>query len=148
MTRLAFVLVVAAAASVLAGGAPTSTTTSTLSSTSTTTLPGCIAGATYDSILCRIDELASDVSAADLGRLKDGIAGALAKARKQVVKAQGAGGKTAKTQLKKAAKSLDTFRHKLDSNNAHHLIQKETRDDFRSRAADIAKDIGTLRGTL
>src|SRR6185369_8584782 len=131
----------------LAGSTTTSPGTST---TTTTMLAGtCTIAPTYESILCRLDELIADVSqASDLGRLKQGIAQAVAKARKQVAKAEGGSSKVAKNQLKKAAKSLDTFRHKLDSNNAKRLIPKPTRDGLRSRAADIRTDVNTLRGML
>lgn len=134
------------------GLAGTSTTTTTTSpAPTTTTEPGaCGSEATFASILCRLDALVADTgNASDLGRLKQGIVNAVKKARKQAGKAASAGaGKVARTQLKKAAKSLDTFRHKLDSNNAKRLIPQPTREGFRSRAADIHDDVNTLRGTL
>jgi hypothetical protein len=120
-------------------------------STTTTTLPGaCLVAPTYESILCRIDTLVGDVtSAGDLGRLKQGILNAITKARQQAAKAAGAGtGKVAKNQLKKCAKSLESFRHKLDSNNAKKIVPQATRDAFRQRAADVKIDVGALRGTL
>jgi len=87
----------------LAGSTTTSPGPSTTTTTTTTTLAGtCAIAPTYESILCRLDELIHDVSqASDLARLKQGIAQAVAKARKQIAKAQGGSSKVAKNQLKK-----------------------------------------------
>lgn len=132
-------------------GLATTTTTSASTSTTTTTLAGgCAVAPTYESILCRIDLLVADVTAAgDLGRLRQGILNAITKARKQAARAAQAGtGKIAKNQLKKCAKSLESFRHKLDSHSAKKIVPQATRDAFRQRAADVKTDVGTLRGTL
>ena len=135
-------------------GLASSSTTTTIGSTSTTTttLAGsCVVAPTYESILCRIDLLVTDVTnAGDLGRLKQGILNAVTKARTQAAKAAAPGTKTKvqKNQLKKCAKSLESFRHKLDSNNAKKIIPQATRDAFRQRAADIKVDVVALRGTL
>lgn len=132
------------------GAVGLSSTTTPVSTTTTTTTPGqCVVAPTYSSILCRIDALLDDVNGSTaLGRSQQSIANALAKARKQVAKAQGGSGKVAKNQLKKAAKSLETFRHKLDSHTTKRIIPKPVRDDFRDRAAAIKTDVGTLRATL
>src|SRR5262245_38478811 len=127
----------------LAGGTTTTTTTTLLPS-------GCADAATYADILCRLDALITDVqSATDLGRLKSGILAAATKARKQAAKAADSSqSKVAKTQLKKCAHSLDSFRHKLDSNNAKKIIPLTTRETLRTSARDIKTDVGALRGTL
>lgn len=118
----------------------------------TTTVPagGCDRAPTYASILCRLDALVTDVGAAtDLGCLKRGLLGAATKARKQARKAADtAKSKTAKTQLKKCARSLDAFRHKLDSNNAKTIVPAAIRDGFREVANAIKTDATALRGTL
>jgi hypothetical protein len=135
----------------LVGLATTSTTVASTSTTTTTLAGGCVVAPTYESILCRIDLLIADAtSASDLGRLKQGILNAITKARKQAGRAAApeTKSKVAKNQLKKCAKSLESFRHKLDSNNAKKIIPQATRDDFRQRAADIKTDVVTLRGTL
>ena len=146
-------LLVGMAVTMAVAGGPTTTTTTTATSTSTTTttlLGGCEATPTFASLLCRIDALIAVVQgASDLGRLKPGILGSAQKARKQCAKAESAGtGKVASNQLKKCAKTLDTFRHKLDSNNAKKLIPAETRDFLRGEAQKIHGDVNTLRGTL
>jgi len=129
----------------------TSTTmASTTSSTTTTTVPGgCTVDATYDSILCRIDALIVVVQdATDLGRFQNGVLTSLQHARKQAATAQAGKLRTAKNQLKKSAHTLDTFRHKLDSLNAKHVIPADTRSTLRAAADDIRTSINTLRGTL
>jgi hypothetical protein len=101
--------------------------------------------------MCRLDALIASVNAAtDLARLKQNILNSAQKAKKQCTKAQTAGtGKVALNQLKKCAKSLDTFRHKLGSNNARQLIPQETRDFFRDDvAAPLRSDVNSLRGSL
>ncbi len=133
------------------GAVPSTTATPTTSSTTTTTTlaGGCPAGATFDAILCLLDQLIADEdSAPDLGRLRTGIRNAVVKARKQAAKARDAGaGKVAKTQLKKASHSLVTFEHKLASNNAKKIGQA-TRDGLRAASAGIRGEMQTLRGTL
>jgi hypothetical protein len=133
----------------LAFGGP-GTTTTTSSTTTTTLLGGCTVEATFDSIMCRIDALIDVVGAAtDLGRFKDGSLKSAQKAKKQCGTAQAAGtGRTALNQLKKCAKTLDSFRHRLSSNNARKTIPQETRDFFRDDlAAPLRSDVNTLRYT-
>lgn len=129
---------------------PTTSVPPTTSSTTTTLAGGCTLAPTFDSILCLLDALVTDVDgASDLGRLKAGIRSAAVKARKQATKARDAGtGKVAKTQLKKAAHTLTTFEHKLDSNNAKKLIPQATRDALRAQSAQIRGEMQGLRGTL
>lgn len=127
-------------------------TTSTTTSTTTTTLPGeCAVEATFASVLCRLDALIAAVNAAtDMGRLKQNILNSAQKAKKQCAKAADAGtGKVASNQLKKCAKSLGTFRHKLGSNNARKIIPEGTRMHFRDTLAEpLRSDVNTLRGTV
>jgi len=130
---------------------PATSTTTTTSPSTTTTLPtGCPQAPTFASILCLLDELAADVqNASDLGRLKNGLANALAKAKKQAQKAASAGtGKVAKTQAKKTAKTLGSFEHKLASRSARKIIPQATRDALRSASALIRSELDTLRGSL
>ena len=105
----------------------------------------------FTSVLCRLDALVLYVQgSSDLGRLKQGIVGTATKARKQCKKASDAGaGKVASNQLKKCAKTLDTFRHKLDSNNAKNLISAEVRDYLRDDiASPLRADVNSLRGSV
>src|SRR6185503_6073448 len=121
----------------------TSTTTSTLAS-------ACVVAPVFSSVLCRLDELVAAVGErTDLGRLKEGIAKSASKARRQCQTAAAATGRTASNQLKKCGKTLGTFRHKLDSNNAHKVIPDTTRSFLRDDLAEpLRNDIKTLRGTL
>ena len=144
---------VAIAGSAAAGGVTTtSTTVTTTSSTTTTTvLGGCVDDQSFESILCQLDALIVMVDGStDLGRFKQGVLGAVNKARRQVDKASSfrTNRRTALNQLKKAAKSLDSFRHKLDSNNAKRVIPPATRDLLRGLAADIRSDVNALRSSL
>jgi hypothetical protein len=143
------VLLVAATA--LAGTPATTSTSTTSTSTTTTTLfGGCVVEASYTSILCRLDALVSYVgSATDLGRVKGGVAASASKARKQCGKASQSTGKVASNQLKKCAKTLDTFRHKLDSHSAKQIVPEATRSYLRNDVASpLRSDVNGLRGTL
>jgi hypothetical protein len=146
-------------AGVAAGGGSTSTSTSTstttttgIGSTTTTTLfGGCIVEPSFDSILCRIDALIAYLdTASDLGRTKGAVSASARKARKQCGKSQTAGtGKVASNQAKKCAKTLDTFRHKLDSHSAKNIVPEATRNFLRNDiASPLRTDVNTLRGTL
>jgi hypothetical protein len=144
------VLLVATAA---IAGSPTTTTTITSTSTTTTTTTlfgGCVVEASYTSVLCRLDALVSFVgSATDLGRVQGGAGSSAAKARKQCGKASQSTGKVASNQLKKCAKTLDTFRHKLDSHSAKQIVPEATRSFLRNDVVSpLRGDVNTLRGTL
>jgi hypothetical protein len=130
---------------------PAGAQTTTSSTTTTTLFGGCVAGPSYDSILCRIDALVAFVqSAIDLGRVKGGVTSSAQKARRQCGKASQAGtGKVVSNQLKKCAKTLDTFRHKLASHSARQIVPETTRAHLRDDvAAPIRTDVNTLRGKL
>jgi hypothetical protein len=120
--------------------------------TTSTTLPGCAAVATYESIDCRLDELVASLDAAqDLGRLKTGLVKAATKARTKKQQAEGfvATGKQKKQKsaMKKAAKALSSFLHKLGSRSATKVPQG-TRQMLTGEATPILADMKTLLGTL
>jgi hypothetical protein len=146
--------VVLAAGLAFAGSLTTTsvTTTSTTSATTTTTLfGGCVAEVSFTSVLCRLDALVSYVDGAtDLGRSKGQLGNSARKARKQCGKASElATGKKASNQLKKCAKTLDTFRHKLASHSAKQIIPAETRSLLREDvAAPLHSDVNALRGQV
>jgi hypothetical protein len=144
--------VVLSAGLAFGGSATTVTTTSTTSSTTTTTLfGGCVLEVSFTSILCRLDALVAYVDGAtDLGRSKGQLANSVRKARKQCGKAsEFATGKKASNQLKKCAKTLDTFRHKLDSHSAKQIIPAETRALLREDVAGpLRSDVNALRGQI
>jgi hypothetical protein len=89
-------------------------------------------------------------AATDLGRSKGQLASSAAKARRQCGKASDFGtGKKASNQLKKCAKTIDTFRHKLDSHSAKQIIPAETRSLLREDVAGpLHSDVNALRGTV
>jgi hypothetical protein len=131
-----------------------STTTVTTSSTTTTTTTlfgGCTVEVSFTSVLCRLDALVSYVDAApDLGRSKGQLGNSARKARKQCGKASEIGtGKKASNQLKKCAKTIDTFRHKLDSHSAKQIIPDTTRALLREDVAGpLHSDVNALRGQV
>jgi len=131
-----------------------STTTVTTSSTTTTTTTlfgGCTVEVSFTSVLCRLDALVAFVDAApDLGRSKGQLHASAQKARKQCGKASDFGtGKKASNQLKKCAKTIDTFRHKLDSHSAKQIIPAETRSFLREDVgAQLHSDVNALRGQV
>ena len=133
-----------------AGG--TSTTVTTTSTTTTTTLfGGCTVETSFTSVLCRLDALVAYVQGAtDLGRSKGQVVGSAEKARRQCGKAADfATGKKASNQLKKCAKTLDTFRHKLDSHSAKQIVPAETRAFLRDDVAGpLRSDVNALRGSV
>lgn len=147
MTRLGYVAfgTLLAAAHVHAGGTPTTTSTTT-----TTLASGCVAEPAFSSVLCRLDELVAAVEGAtDLGRFREGVLNSARKARRQCQTAAASTGRRASNQLKKCAHTLGSFRHKLDSNNAHRVIPDSTRialTDYMS--VPLQNDVKTLRGTL
>ncbi len=150
-TLVAVACAVLVAGSAAPAGAQVSTTTTTSTSTTTTTLfGGCDVSATFESILCRGDALVAYVQGSgDLGRLKQGLVASATKARKQCGKASTATHKVASNQLKKCSKTLDTFRHKLDSHSAKKLIVQDVRDYLRNDVVQpLRTDVDTLRGTL
>jgi hypothetical protein len=151
---VAFATVVVLAGVAVGGGTTTTTTvvtTTTTSSTTTTTVPGgCVDDQSFVSVLCQLDALVALVDGStDLGRFKQGVLNAVQKAGKQAGKASDSctNKRTRSNQLKKSAQSLDSFRHKLDSNNAKRVIPSSTRDLLRSMASSIRSDINTLRAS-
>jgi hypothetical protein len=131
-------------------GTPLTTTTVIPTSTTTTTLEGCAVGATFASVLCRLDALIASVNAAnDLGSAKTSLLNAVTKARGQAQAASTATkAKSQKAQLKKCAKSLQAFGHKLATKKAKKAIPQGTRDALAGEATAIRADVLALRGSL
>lgn len=135
-------------------GLATATTTSTVTtgtSTSTTTpAGGCIRAATFDSILCLLDQLIADTgSASDLGRFETGQVNRATRARKQAGQARDARkAKVARSQVKKAAKTLQAFERTLRSNNGKRVIPAATRERLGLASSGIRQLLTAVRATL
>ena len=136
----------------LAFGQSTTTVSTTSTTTTTTTLfGGCTVEVSVTSVLCRLDALVAYVDGAtDLGRSKGQLGNSARKARMQCGKASDFGtGKKASNQFKKCAKTIDTFRHKLDSHSAKQIIPAETRALLRDDVAGpLHSDVNSLRGMI
>jgi hypothetical protein len=135
----------------LAFGQSTTTVTTTSTTTTTTLFGGCTVEVSFTSVMCRLGALVSYVDgASDLGRTKGSLSSTALKAQKQCQKAANfATGKKASNQLKKCAKTIDTFSHKLDSHSAKQIIPSDTRSFLRSTVAGPLKsDVTSLRGQV
>ncbi len=121
-------------------GPPTTTTTST----TTTTLPGCVAAPTLASVDCRLAALGVQVDAdVPAGRLHDGLASAVGKARRFTMQSATDSGRAARRALGKAIRMLGGFaRHVKRTHRIAADIGKALIDAARS----IAADLHTLRG--
>jgi hypothetical protein len=151
MTRWLGISAVLLSAGLVFGQSTTTVTTSSTATTTTTLFGGCTVEVSFTSVLCRLDALVTYVDGAtDLGRSKGQLAASARKARKQCGKASDfATGKKASTQLKKCAKTIDTFRHKLDSHSAKQIIPAETRSFLRENVgAQLHSDVNGLRGQV
>lgn len=133
----------------------TTTTPSSSSTTTTTTLAsGCgVRAATFASILCRLDALLATVdSAGDLGTTKTALRNGVATARSKTQAADDsvtAGRKKpASNALKKAARKLIDFDHRLRSLRSRKNIPADTRAALLADAGPILDDLKTLRKQL
>jgi hypothetical protein len=137
------------------------TTTTTLPPTTTTTLPpqdcaGTPQGATFASILCRLDALAARVhSESGLGSFQSKLAKSLGTARSRTADAQSlcdANGKNcakkAKKRLQEAGKAVTQYVHRLAGLPARKKLDGTLRTDFLQAGQAIAPDLRTLRGHL
>ncbi len=128
----------------------TTTTTLTTSTTTTTLADDCgVPAPTFSSIICRLERLVVAVQAApDLGRLERGLESsvtkALAKAREAQGRAEGGDVKKAKKSLRKAARRLGGFVHRVKSLSGRKVIPTETRTAFLGSAEPIVADMKTL----
>ncbi len=135
----------------LAFGQSTTTVVTTSTTTTTTLFGGCTVEVSFTSVLCRLDALVSFVDgSSDLGRSKGSLSATARKAQKQCQKASNfATGKKASNQLKKCAKTIDTFGHKLDSHTAKQIISSDTRSFLRNTVAGpLHSDVNSLRGQV
>jgi len=161
LSRAAIALALGAAYPAMAGVTTTSTvttitTTSTLvgsTTTSTTLPPGCVAAATFDSILCRLDQESEDVAnTPELGNAGAKLAGALDKATSNTTKASdscNAGdSKAAGKQLKKAIRRMIQYNHRLGSNKSRKTIPEEIRTPFLDDGRAIQEDMKALKKSL
>ena len=157
-SRAAIVLVLGAAYPAMAGVSTTVTTITTTSTvigstTSTTLPPGCVAAATFDSILCRLDQESEDVAnTPELGNAGTKLAGALNKATSNTTKASdscNAGdAKAAGKQLKKAIRRMIQYNHRLGSNKSRKTIPEEIRTEFLDDGRAIQEDMKALKKNL
>jgi hypothetical protein len=139
---------------------PSTTTTSTTttsskpgSSTTTTTLsPGC-AGApavSFVSIICRLDALTAALQAAtDLGATKTPLLNGVSAARSKTQAGSAASSrKKASNALKKAARKMIGFNHRLRSLRSRKNIPDATRAGLLAQSEPILADMKTLRKQL
>ena len=136
---------------------PTTTTTQPRTTTTTTTLPpqGCAGtpqGATFASILCRLDALAARVqSESGLGSFQSKLANSLGTARSRIEDAQSlcdAGANSAKKTMKKlqeAGKAVAQYVHRLAGLRARKKLDGTLRTDFMQAGKAIAPDLSSLR---
>ena len=133
------------------------TTTTTRPPTTTTTLPpqdcaGTPQGATFASILCRLDALAVRVqSESGLGSFQSKLANSLGTARSRTEDAQSlcdAGAKNGKKTMKKlqeAGKAVAQYVHRLAGLRARKKLDGTLRTDFMQAGKAIAPDLSSLR---
>lgn len=133
----------------------TATSTTTSSTTTTTTLVvGCgVRAATFASILCRLDALLATVqSAQDLGKTQTALVngGAAARSKTQAAEGDATAGKKkpASNALKKAARKMIGFSHRLRSLSSRKKIPLATRNALLAEADPIRDDLKALRKQL
>jgi hypothetical protein len=132
------------------GSTPPTTTTTLGPATTTTTLPGCPSGASFPSVRCRLDELATAVGVGvPPGKLATRLGALLQTARGAVERAEqhAAAGKTRplRKQLGRAIRALSRFVRKLQG-RAAGTLDPAVRDAFFAAAAALRVDLTTLRG--
>jgi hypothetical protein len=133
------------------------TTTTTLPPTTTTTLPpqdcaGTPQGATFASILCRLDALATHVQGeSGLGSFQSKLANSLGTARSRAEDAQSlcdAGAKNAnrtKKKLQEAGTAVAQYVHRLAGLRARKKLDGTLRTDFMQAGKAIEPDLSSLR---
>jgi len=147
MPGLVFGVVVSTLA---AAQTPTTTTTTT----TTTTLPGgCLAEASFTSLTCRTEALATSLQgASDLGRTKDTLMKQTAKLDRLLLdgEAQMAAGdaRKASTRLKKAGRVLIAIGFRLRSLTGRKQIAAPTRAELQATVGALSTDLKALRATL
>jgi hypothetical protein len=130
-----------------------STTTSTSSTSSTTLPPSCIAAPTFESILCRLDEVIAIVQGSDIPEPTRGnLLRSLTAARNKTAAGESRfdAGRTrgAKGKLKSAARSLNAVLFRLRSLNGSRRIPAELAAELTGLTSPIQADMLTLRGSL
>lgn len=129
--------------------------TTTLPPTTTTTLPpqdcaGTPQGATFDSILCRLDALAARVQGENgLGSFQSKLAKSLDTARSRAEDAQSLcdakNAKKAKKRLQEAGKAVSQYVHRLAGLPARKKLDGTLRTDFLQAGQAIGPDLSSLR---
>lgn len=130
-----------------------STTTSTSTTSSTTLPPACIAAPTFESILCRLDELIELVQGSDIPEPTRGnLLRSLTAARNKTAAGESRfdAGRTrgAKGKLKSAARSLNAVLFRLRSLNGSRRIPADLAEELIGLTSPIQADMQTLRGSL
>jgi hypothetical protein len=110
--------------------------------TTTTTLPGCAEAASFDSVTCRLGQLASATAAGvPAGKLATKLQGLVGRAMSRVAAAESANAagrvRPARKSLAKAAKALTVFVHRVQSRKALKTV-----------SADVASSLATLAGRI
>jgi hypothetical protein len=134
---------------------PTSVLVTTTTSTSTTLPAGCAGprAVSFESIICRLDALLATVQAAsDLGTSKTLLANGVTAARSKTQSAEDnvdAGKKKqANNALKKAARKMIDFGHRLRSLRSRKRIPADTRSALLAESQPILDDLKALRDQL
>lgn len=126
---------------------PTITTGPTTTTTTTTLLPPCPAGANFPSVICRLDDLAADIAAADdLGTLRTPLAKQVTAARQRAALAadvRGSGRARAVRLLRQGAARLRKAVRLLRSKRARG-IPPATRNRLLEQAGPLVTDVRVL----
>ena len=114
---------------------------------------GCVAAVTYESILCRIDQLIADVTASGLSaRVRNDLLVHLTNARAAVVasqdRADAGRAQGAHVKLKSAARKLRSFAYRVRSLAGSRVIPDPTAADYTSRSEGIEADCLALSKTF
>jgi hypothetical protein len=128
--------------------------TSTTTTTSTTLPPGCgTPSVSFASLICRLDALLASVQAApDLGTTKNalvnGVTAARSKTRSAEASANASSTRPANNALKKAARKMINFGHRLRSLRSRKKIPAATRSGLLTQWQPILDDLKALRKQL
>jgi hypothetical protein len=139
--------------------APTTTSTilpqtSTTTTTSTTLPAGCgTPSVSFASLICRLDALLASVQAApDLGTTKaalvNGVTAARTKTQSAEASANAGSTRPANNALKKAARKMIDFGHRLRSLRSRKKIPAATRSGLLTQSQPILDDLKALRKQL
>ncbi|HEV7735184.1 MAG TPA: hypothetical protein VGR62_23640 [Candidatus Binatia bacterium] len=135
--------------------APTTTIATTTTSTSTTTIPPstttttlpdtCVIAATYDSIRCRLDELADTVATEpSLAGVAAKLTTNIDKANELLDKAEAGSGRATRSALRKVGTRLRAIGRPVRSLHGRRTIDEEVRADMLATLEGLLADVKTL----